>query len=289
MGFSPTVWMDAPTGFTIGLFVAAFFLGLRHGIDWDHIVAISDIAATQESKRRGFFLGTLYVLGHASVVIVLGIGAIALGTTVPDWLDAVAGRLVGVTLIVLGMVVVVTLILERRSFRARSRWMILFDASRRVFQRSGNVEPHTHEHVAVEGGHHSGEEGLVDGGSRLSALTHSHEHAHIGDDEYTNKAAVGIGAIHGVGAETPTQVVVFLAAASAGGVWAGIAVLFIFVLGLAIANSAITTASVFGFSMASRSQAVQFGFGVFTAAMSIGIGVLFLTGNDAILPAFFAG
>jgi hypothetical protein len=41
--------------------------------------------------------------------------------------------------------------------------------------------------------------------------------------------------------------------------------------------------------MASRSQAVQIGFGVFTAVMSIGIGILFLTGNDAILPAFFAG
>ncbi len=281
--------MDAPTGLTVGLIVAAFFLGLRHGIDWDHIVAISDIAATQESKRRGFFVGTLYVLGHASVVILLGIGAIALGATVPNWLDAAAGRLVGVTLIVLGVVVVVTLILERGSFRARSRWMILFDASRRVFNRSGNPSTHAHDHVAIEGGHHDGQEEVLAGASRLSAPTHSHEHTHIADDEYTNKAALGIGAIHGVGAETPTQVVVFLAAASAGGVWAGLAVLFIFVFGLVIANSAITTASVFGFSMASRSQAVQVGFGVFTAAMSIGIGVLFLTGNDAVLPAFFAG
>jgi hypothetical protein len=66
-------------------------------------------------------------------------------------------------------------------------------------------------------------------------------------------------------------------------------VLVVFVLGLVVSNSAITIASVFGFSMASRSQAVQIGFGVFTAAMSIGIGILFLTGNDAILPAFFAG
>ena len=167
--------------------------------------------------------------------------------------------------------------------------MILFDASRRAFRRSGTDRSHSHEHVAVEGTHHEGPEDVIDGTSRVSAPTHTHDHAHVGDDEYTNKAAVGIGAIHGVGAETPTQVVVFLAAASAGGVWAGIAVLFIFVLGLAIANTAITTASVMGFAIASRSQAVQIGFGVFTAAMSIGIGVLFLTGTDAILPAFFAG
>lgn len=280
--------MDVSTGFTIGLVVAAFLLGLRHGIDWDHIVAISDIAATQESKRRGFLVGTLYVLGHASVVIVLGIGAIALGSTVPDWLDAAAGRIVGVTLVGLGLLVVATLILERGSFRARSRWMILFELSRTLRRRSES-DKHTHEHVAVEGGHHEGSEDLVDGTSMVVAPTHTHEHGHIAEDQYTNKAAVGIGAIHGVGAETPTQVVVFLAAASAGGVWAGLAVLLVFVLGLAIANTAITIASVFGFSFASQSQTVQIGFGVFTAAMSIGIGVLFLTGNDAILPAFFAG
>ncbi len=279
--------MDTATGLTLGLIAAAFFLGLRHGIDWDHIVAISDIAATQESKRRGFFVGTLYVVGHAAVVILLGIGAIALGTTVPGWLDDAAGRIVGVTLVLLGLVVLVTLVLERGSFRARSRWMILFDMSRRLSRRSGRATTHAHEHVAVESGHHDGAEDLRGGESRVAAPLHSHEHTHDGNSEYTNKAAVGIGAIHGVGAETPTQIVVFLAAASAGGVWAGIAVLLVFVLGLVIANSAITIASVFGFAVASSRQSVQIGVGVFTAAMSIGIGLLFLTGADAFLPAFF--
>ena len=28
------------------VFLTVFLLGLRHGIDWDHIVAISDITAT---------------------------------------------------------------------------------------------------------------------------------------------------------------------------------------------------------------------------------------------------
>ena len=281
--------MDTASGFTIGLVVAAFLLGLRHGIDWDHIVAISDIAATQESKRRGIFVGTLYVLGHAAVIILLGIGAIALGTTVPDWLDAVAGKVVGVTLVVLGVLVALTLVLERGSFKARSRWMILFETSRRIVRSTRARYMHSHEHVAVGHTHHDGDEINNDGTSRVAAPTHNHAHVHDGESEYTNRAALGIGAIHGVGAETPTQVVVFLAAASAGGVWAGIMVLFVFVAGLVVSNSAITLASVYGFSMASRSQAVQIGFGVFTAAMSIGIGILFLTGNDAILPAFFAG
>jgi high-affinity nickel-transport protein len=100
---------------------------------------------------------------------------------------------------------------------------------------------------------------------------------------------VGIGAIHGIGAETPTQVVVFLAAATAGGIMAGLAVLVSFVVGLVIANSAITVASVYGFASASRRPSIQIGLGIFTAVMSIGIGVLFLTGSDGALPAFFAG
>jgi len=229
------------------------------------------------------------VLGHASVIIILGLGAIALGATVPDWLDAVAGRVVGVTLVVLGILVAVTLVLERGSFRARSRWMILFETSRRMVQATRARYTHSHEHVAISHAHHDDDEIDDDGTSMVAAPTHSHTHEHESDSEYTNRAAVGIGAIHGVGAETPTQVVVFLAAASAGGVWAGIVVLAMFVIGLVVSNSAITLASVFGFSMASRSQGVQIGFGVFTAVMSIGIGLLFLTGYDAILPAFFAG
>ena len=292
LGTASTVYcvqMDAASGFTAGLLIAAFLLGLRHGIDWDHIVAISDIAAAQESKRRGFFVGTLYVVGHASVVILLGVVAIALGTTVPEWLDAVVGRVVGVTLIVLGLAVVAVLVMEGRSFRARSRWMIIFGASRRLLRRTGSDHTHSHEHAAIMGAHHDGDEGSGDGTSRIKAPTHSHSHAHAGDSEYSTRAAVGVGVIHGIGAETPTQVVVFLAAASAGGIWAGLGVLLVFVLGLVVANSVITAASVFGFSMASRSHAVQIGFGVFTAAMSIGMGFLFLTGNDAILPAFFGG
>lgn len=280
--------MDAAAGLTLGLLVTAFFLGLRHGIDWDHIVAISDIAATQETKRRGLFVGTLYVLGHAAVVIVLGVAAIALGSTIPGWLDAAAGRIVGVTLVVLGLVVLLALVLERGSFRARSRWMILFELSRKVLRRGSSTTTHSHDHVEIQSGHHAGTESAVDGDSMLRAPVHSHEHTHTGDGEYTNKAAIGIGAIHGVGAETPTQVVVFLAAATAGGITAGLAVLAVFVVGLIIANSAITVGSVFGFAIASARQSVQIALGVFTAAMSIGIGILFLTGNDGLLPGFFA-
>jgi len=280
--------MDPGNGITIGLLVAALLLGLRHGVDWDHIVAITDMAATQPSRRRGIVLGTLYVLGHAAVVVALGLLAIVLGSTIPEWLDAAMGRLVGVTLIVLGVAVVVALYHERGDFRARSRWIILFEASRRLF--GGETTVHAHGHAAIADSHHGAADAEAEAGShRIAAPTHHHEHAHDSDGGYSRASSVGIGALHGIGAETPTQVVVFLAAATAGGIAAGVAVLIAFVAGLVAANSAITFASAFGLASAAKRRRVQIAMGVTTAAMSIAIGVLFVVGIDGVLPAFLAG
>jgi high-affinity nickel permease len=63
-------------GLRAGLIVAALAFGFRHGIDWDHLAAISDIAGSQTRARRSVVLATLYALGHALVVVLLGVLAI---------------------------------------------------------------------------------------------------------------------------------------------------------------------------------------------------------------------
>ena len=60
---------------TLGLFFTALGLGLRHGIDWDHIAAISDLTGSSETRRQGWWLSLWYALGHAAAVFVLGIFA----------------------------------------------------------------------------------------------------------------------------------------------------------------------------------------------------------------------
>ena len=37
----------------VGLLVTALFLGFRHGIDWDHIAAITDITSTTAASTAG--------------------------------------------------------------------------------------------------------------------------------------------------------------------------------------------------------------------------------------------
>src|SRR5688500_19351448 len=125
-------------------------LGFRHGFDWDHIAAITDITSTTSSghaevdvpaaapvtphghdaelrahehehaasgpgpihafgesrfaheQRHAIGLASLYALGHASVVIVLGVLALTLGAVLPDWVDPILEKVVGVTLVLLG-------------------------------------------------------------------------------------------------------------------------------------------------------------------------------------------
>ena len=47
-------------------------------------------------------MGTLYALGHAAVVVVLGMLAIWFGTLLPEWVDGYMEPVVGITLLLLG-------------------------------------------------------------------------------------------------------------------------------------------------------------------------------------------
>lgn len=283
---------------TLGLIASAFLLGLRHGVDWDHLAAISDIAATQETPRRGVVMSSMYVAGHAAVVFAIGSIAIITGRNLPGWADALMGAVVGWTLIILGVYVAYTLIRYRGAVPMRSRWMIILSAVRRLYirvrshlaRRRAKPVAHSHPHSALATFHH---EGTESGEATGRLPRHSHHHVHDPDHEpftdYTRTTSLGIGMLHGIGAETPTQVLVFLAAANAGGAVAGLVVLTAFLLGLALANSAITLGAAYGFLASHNRGWVYTSLAGATAVVSLFVGILLVAGQDALLPAFFAG
>jgi len=282
-------------GFGLALLVSALLLGLRHGIDWDHIAAISDISASQENRRSALGLGSLYVVGHGAVVFVLGVAAIGLGTTIPPSIEAAMGRVVGVTLIAMGVYVVYSMARHGRDFRLRSRWMLVLSGVRRVYRyarhniapRSAAAIAHDHSHSLAVDFHHESE-GTEEPERR--GRVHSHPHTH-GDEfaDYTKRTSVGVGMLHGIGAETPTQIVIFLAAANAGGPAAGVVVLAVFLVGLMLSNTAITVASAYGFIAANRNRTVYMAVAGVTGVASLVVGLMFLFGQDSMLPSFFAG
>ena len=294
-------------GFGSGLLVAAFWFGFRHGIDWDHIAAITDITSSQEDRRRSVVFGTLYVLGHAIVVFGLGVIAILIGEELPPGVDAAMGRIVGVTLIGLGVYVFFSLVRHGREFRMRSRWMLLFAGIRAGWWKVTGRRPslsdvHDHEREPVHV--HAG---TADGAGETMAADdpiggwhhghhgrpghHHHKHPELDDAfvNYQRGTSFLVGMLHGIGAETPTQILIFTAAAGAGGKGAGIAVLVAFLIGLVTSNSVITVGSTFGFLRASKNFGVYATVAVITAVFSLAIGTLFALGKDAVLPALFGG
>jgi len=238
-------------GLRVGLVASAFLLGLRHGVDWDHLAAIGDLAGAADTRRRAFASATLYIGGHALVVLILGLAAVVVSREVPPSVDVVMGRVVGATLLALGAYVIVGLLRSGRDFRMRSRWTLVADGVRRVRSRSG--------------------------------------HDHTPSTPAPAVAAFGVGMLHGVGAETPTQVLVFLAAAGVAGTAAGVIVLVCFVAGLFVSNTAIAMTAAGGFLRPSHHFPVYASVASLAAMSSLVVGALLVLDRSDVLPPLLGG
>ena len=297
------------TGLELGIVVTAAGLGFRHGIDWDHIAALTDITGLQERRARSVLVATMYAVGHAVMVFALGVLAIVASIEVPSWLDDAMTRVVGVTLLALGTYVLVALVVQGRDFRMRSRWLLLFAAARRLIRlgsrrgTSGEVVVITHDHEHDEHhGHrhpdHNDHVAVAHAHPRVATATrqrHRHLHDHVGTvptdpfPSYGGATAFGVGVLHGIGAETPTQVLLFLAAARAGGTVAGITLLLCFIVGLVAANTVVAITAAVGLFGASRNFPLLAAVSIVTAAFSLVIGAMFVLGRSAVLPPMLGG
>jgi hypothetical protein len=299
----------------VGMVATAFVFGLRHGIDWDHLAAITDLTGSQSTPRRSMLLATCYALGHGAVVFTLGVAAVVFAERLPDGIDAVMERVVGATLLLLGGYVPVSLVRHGREFRMRSRWMLVIAAGRRavaaIRTRGGRARvpefvviehEHPHRHDVDHGHtHRATSVGAVDAVNAHGSATdadaaptasrvHRHRHRHVlavPADPFMGPGvggALGIGALHGVGAETPTQVVVFVGAAGASGPIAGVCMLASFVVGLLVSNTAVAAITTFGRATSTRRFALYAIISVLTAVFSIVMGALLATGRADSLP-----
>jgi hypothetical protein len=245
----------APNTLNLALLSAAV-LGFRHGFDYDHIAAITDITSVENSPRRAMSMGLVYVLGHAATVAVLGGAVIFFQRSLPPMIDHWAERGVGLTLVLLGLYVLGTMFRDGESFKPRSRASLLIGAFRWTSWKMKSIfHPTPH-----------------------------HKHADP-SEPYTKGSVFVIGVIHGLGAETPSQLLLFLLAANLGGLGRGFLGLAMFLGGLLIMNTLMTASAVGIFGMsAARPKIMRLVIG-FTAAYSLVVGTIFLFGSSAILPS----
>jgi high-affinity nickel-transport protein len=202
-------------------------------------------------------LGTLYALGHGLVVVVLGLAAITFGALLPDWLDPIMGRVVGFTLVALGVWVMYSIYRYARAgehFRLRSRWMLVFD-------------------------------GLRYGWRRFQARIHGHEHVDpLEMSSYGPRTSFGVGMIHGIGAETGSQVLLIAAIGGASSAGLGVPMLFAFVIGLLMSNFVIVLLSSASFVSSQARERLYVAIGAVAGVFSLVIGAIFLLGLDGSLP-----
>ena len=102
---------------------------------------------------------------------------------------------------------------------------------------------------------------------------------------YGTRTAFGVGMIHGIGAETGTQVLLIAAVGGAASAGLGVPMLFAFVIGLLLSNFAIVLLSSVGFVASQTRERVYVAIGAVAGAFSLLIGAVFLFGLDAVLPS----
>jgi high-affinity nickel permease len=248
--------MIDPVNLRLALLSAAV-LGFRHGLDYDHIAAITDISSVQSRPRDAMRYGLLYVTGHAATVAVLGAAAVVFRIALPPASDRWAERLVGITLLVLGIYVLGTFFRPgTHNHGPRTRITLVLNAALWVYWRLSRIF----------------------GGTRVEA-------PQVFKNGYGTTSTFVVGVIHGLGAETPTQILLFLMTANLGGTAAGLLGLLMFIVGLVIMNTLMcaSAAGIFSATLA-RPNALR-AVTLLTSAYSIVVGAIFLWGSAANLPS----
>ena len=137
----------------------AVLLGLRHASDPDHLVAVTSLVASDSGgPRSAARLGAWWGLGHAIMLLAIGLPLILLRSEFPGWLSSGAEKAVGVVILVLAA-------------RVLAKW------------GRGDYRAARHAHSGPQTDHR-----------HLSGPEHSHRHEGV----RTPRQAFGIGLLHGL-------------------------------------------------------------------------------------------
>lgn len=233
---------------------SAALLGFRHGFDYDHVAAISDIASSEREPRRAMRMGLTYACGHAATVALLGLGVIVFQHSLPSGTDTVMERITGASLLVLGIYVLWTAIFRPRAHThaPRTRITVLANAALWLVWRIQLLFAPASKRRTL----------FADGIGAAPAFT--------------------VGIVHGLGAETPTQLMLFLLAANLGGFAKGLLGLGVFIAGMLVMNTLMCAAAAGVFQASVKRPAIAQWCAGLSAAYSILVGLVFLAGTSSV-------
>src|SRR5574341_1584624 len=115
---------------TVGL---GLLLGVEHGLDADHVVAVSTMVSQHRSLRRTSLVGIFWGLGHTATLFLVGLAVILFKLRIPDRLAQSMEFAVGLLLVGLGVSIV------RGYFRGR--------VHAHTHRHEGRTHLHFHSHA----------------------------------------------------------------------------------------------------------------------------------------------
>jgi high-affinity nickel-transport protein len=178
-------------------------------------------------------------------------------TVLPEWIDPLMEKAVGITLLVLGGWIFYSLTQHAahgEGFVLQSRCLFILAkiqrASAWIYCR-------------------------LTGRAKLKEVTVR---------QYNAPAAFGIGMIHGFGAETGTQVLLIAAVGGSSTHVLGVMILLSFISGLLISNTIVALVTCAGFVNSAKFKSLFVTTSVVTGIFSLVVGTIFVCGYAGILP-----
>lgn len=220
----------------------AILIGMRHGMDGDHVAAIADMVGSEERKRKQVSLGIMYALGHGIIVLIIGLITIYMGLKLPEPTRQLMEILVSLTLMVLGGLILYSLLRQRKQYEYKSRLTIFYESIAKVM-------------------------------SKMKLGIHKKSLSPI---QLGIASAFVIGVIHGIGVESPTQIAVLTNAVGLNNMTAATVQLSLFVIGLLISTICITFCLSWGFLKARLKRQLYYVLGSITGLYSFGLGISML-------------
>lgn len=208
----------------------AFFLGLAHAIEVDHMIAVTAFVTTRPALRAAAGFGLRWGLGHSMAVFAAGGILIATGLRWPTGYDELGEALVGVLLVAVG----IWAMLRARKLHLHRPEEHGDHAHLHAHKQAAS--PHVHQHPAHEAPAHP-------------PAGHHHHHAAPGGDRH---GITAVGLMHGLAG---TSAVVALVPVTLMDRWiVGLGYLLMFGLGTILAMTAYAVVAAAALRRASESS-----------------------------------
>jgi sulfite exporter TauE/SafE len=130
-------------GSLLSVLFLGFFLGIKHAIEPDHVIAVSTIASQSKKLWRSSLAGVFWGIGHTTTLFIFGIILIFMKGQIPKEWAMSFEFLVGILLVYLGVTSILSL--KKVHHHEHQHNEVVHDH----FHERAEPNPHMHQHKKI--------------------------------------------------------------------------------------------------------------------------------------------